>query len=249
MGSHSSLSPRQLKDLDMLWCKPSSVSSNDGLNKALTIMQMNNYSQLPVTGEDRQEVIGAITWKSIGIARANGCQSELVNDYVETDIARLSLDSPLTEALNIVMEYEFAVVFDSSEEMCGIVTTTDLLEKYIQWTKPFVMLDRIEKLLRLLLTQRLPLEVIKETRQGKRPVNSVDDLMFHEYIRIIKDESNWKILHLEGVDKDYFVDTLDRVRELRNSVMHFHPKGISNVETTLLPNMSTYLARLIEQEV
>lgn len=153
-------------------------------------MQMNNYSQLPVTGEDRQEVFGAITWKSIGIARANGCQSELVNDYVETDIARLSLDSPLTEALNTVMEYEFAIVFDSSEEMCGIVTTTDLSEKYIQWTKPFVMLNRIEKLLRLLLAQRLPLEVIKKARQGKRPVNSADDLMFHEYIRIIKEESN-----------------------------------------------------------
>lgn len=37
------------------------VKSNDSLAKALTIMQINNFSQLPVVDEDDEEIVGALT--------------------------------------------------------------------------------------------------------------------------------------------------------------------------------------------
>ena len=50
---------------------PVSVKRNDPLAKATTIMQMHDYSQIPVMRNER-DVKGVVTWSSIGATHAQG---------------------------------------------------------------------------------------------------------------------------------------------------------------------------------
>lgn len=54
---------------------------------------------------------------------------------------------------------------------------------------------------------------------------SVFDLTFGEYIRLLERNDSWSKLGLR-IDRKLFIGNLDKVRQIRNDVMHFDPDGI-----------------------
>ncbi|MCF3334204.1 hypothetical protein L1019_23280, partial [Escherichia coli] len=71
-------------------------------------------------------------------------------------------------------------------------------------------------------------------------VQSVADLTFGEYIRLFENPELWKKTELQ-IDKKIFTKELDKVRIIRNDVMHFDPDGISEENHELLHNFVRFI--------
>ena len=236
---------KQLQILEAATHMPLYVSPGDNLSKAVTIMQMHKYSQLPVINNLRN-ISGSITWESIGTAIANGVKGEKVNDYMQKAVTILSLETPLLDAIDKILANDFAFVVNTTKELCGIVTTADISEQYIRWTKPFVLLEQIENHLRMLMEGKFLLEDIQKNCQDDRLVKNIDDLTFGEYLRLIENPIYWDKLGLGTVDRTYFIKQLNKVREARNDVMHFEPAGLDPEQMSDIQQMADYLKNLLE---
>lgn len=227
--------------------KPTTVNNNDSLDKAITLMMMNNYSQLPVMGGPRK-VIGFISWETIGEARSKGITSNEVKDYKRNSIKLLSRDMPLMQAIWEIYSNDFIVVQETDGTPCGIVTTADVSSQFLTWTEPFMLLEQIENQVRHILNEKILLEDVKKIcQEDGREVNAIDDLTFGEYQRIFENPKHWERIGLKTVNRELFVHMLDDVRIIRNDVMHFDPEGIDEASRSKLKAMADYLNKLTDR--
>ena len=192
-----------------------------------------------------RDLCGYISWETIGSAITNGVVSENVQDYMNPNVKTLTLDTPMLKAIHSVHKHEFAIVIDKTKSITGIVTTTDISSQFLNITEPFLLLEQIENYIRLLLADLFLVEdihkVIGSEVDGLK-INSIDDLTFGQYLRIIEHNSNWEKLKI-NYDKKLFVESLHKVREIRNDIMHFDPSGITKDQHVLLGKVSELLDR------
>ena len=87
------------------------------------------------------------------------------------------------------------------------------------------------------------LEFGKGTGRGDRQIETLSDLTFGEYIRLIENPQRWNKLKI-AIDRATFVDQLNRVRSIRNDVMHFDPEGLDNEDLAFLRDFSRFLKGL-----
>ena len=225
---------------------PKYVDNNDSLKKAITLMQMNKYSQLPVTNKGERGIIGYISWETISEAWINGVKSDRVKDYVKDEIQKIKLDTPLLDAIKTIYEYDFAVVEGKDKSLQGIITTADISSEFLSNTKPFLLLEEIEKSIRVLLNGAFLLEDIKKIcANAEKDITSIDDLSFGDYKRIIENPELWDKLKINA-DKKLLTERLDKIRKIRNEIMHFAPDCIDKDSIVVLNDTSKYLATLIK---
>lgn len=240
---------RKLQVLEAANREPIFLSLDADLVTAITEMRIHNYSQLPITKNGKRGVCGYISWQTIGEAKASGVTSNDVRDYISTNIITLPLNTPLLDAVEAVYKNTFIVVKNEKEELCGMVTTTDLSSQFLTWTKPFILLEEIENQLRQLLDDKFYIEDLKQLCQDSgREVKSIDDLTFGEYLRLIENPKNWNQLSLIGVDKGLFQKQLEEVRKIRNDVMHFEPEGLTDNQTQTLIEIANFLRSLTKYQ-
>lgn len=223
--------------------KPISVQRSSSLNKALTLMMIHNFSQIPVI--ESRTVHGFISWETVGFAKSNGCSSEIVKDYIKKDVPLLDYEEPLLVAVEKIIEKDFALV-KKNGAITGIVTLADISEQFIIGTAPFLIIEQIENHIRNLLNGKFAVDELRnycDDSEKKDKIEKVDDLTFGNYVRIIENRKNWERLNL-SIERVPFVNQLNRVREIRNSVMHFNPDGIKAEQRTDLIKMSNFLSRL-----
>lgn len=206
--------------------RPVSVTRNDKLTKALTIMVNHDFSQLPVMNGTRH-VDGIISWKTIGdAALLHRKKCEFVKDCMDKDVAILPYDSPLPRAIKTIADNDIVLVKDSNNEITGIVTHYDLAERYHTLSEPFLLLAEIEMNLRQLIVRagfpQSVLEAAKDPKDTERTVKNVSNLTFGEYVRLLDNTENWKSIHL-NLSRSAFISEMKRIREIRNEVMHFSP--------------------------
>ena len=226
--------------------KPATVDNSDSLDKAITLMMMNNYSQLPVMGGARK-IVGYISWETIGEARSKGIDTNEVKDYKRDSIRVFRRDIPLMLAIREIYKNDFIVVIENDGTPCGIVTTADVSSQFLTWTEPFVMLEQIENQVRHLLDEKILLEDLKKVCQEEgREVNAIDDLTFGEYQRLFENPKHWERSGLKSVDRTLFVKMFDDVRNIRNDVMHFDPEGIDETSREKLKSMANFLNKLMD---
>lgn len=221
------------------------VTTNTTLQEATTIMLLNDYSQLPVMSNQRN-VLGYISWKTIGPSLANGINTATVKDYVNKDVEILPLDTPLLEAAKIVYKKEFILVRNQDKTLSGIVTTADLSSQFLVTTEPFLLLEQIENHIRKILDGKIPVEELKRFQcdDSPRVIETIDDLNFGEYLLLM--ESHWDSLNLKA-HKKTLIKELDVIREIRNDVMHFSPDGIDENQRRKLALMASYLPTIYQQ--
>jgi predicted transcriptional regulator len=224
---------------------PVTITRDSSLQDATTLMLMNNYSQLPVMSNPKS-VAGFVTWESIGSAVTNGVKSTDVKDYLVTEFTILQYDTPLLAAIKTVIDKEFVLVQKKDKSISGIVTLADISSQFLLLTEPFLLLEQIENLIRLLLDRKFLVENLqgfaKEGKEGQG-IESIDDLTFGEYIRLIENKDNWEKLKLK-IERVAFIKQLNIVREIRNDIMHFDPEGITNEQRETLKNMAKFLTEL-----
>jgi CBS domain-containing protein len=223
---------------------PTSVQPDSTITEAVTLMISNDYSQLPVMTNER-EVKGIVSWKTIGSRLALGKHPSVAREAMEPH-AQISSDASLFMAIPLIVQHEYVLVRGSDRRIVGIVTTTDLSLQFQQMTEPFLLLGEIENHIRRLIDSHFDkdeLSAVKDSSDGQREVSMAADLTFGEYKHMLEDPGRWQRLGL-NIDRVTFIKMLDKVRELRNDVMHFDPDGIPEDDLDVLRNFAHFLRTL-----
>jgi CBS domain-containing protein len=203
---------------------PTAVKPNTTLDEATTLMILQDFSQLPVMQNER-EVKGVISWESIGKCQSLGRQCKEVRDCMEFEVPEVPYSSSLLSAIDIIVKYGYVLVRQTDKIISGIVTTTDLSLQFRQLAEPFILVGEIENYIRRLIDGKFTVEQLSSVRDpndDKRHIDTVADLTFGEYLRLLEKPDNWEHLKIP-VHRQTFIKHLDVVRDLRNDVMHFNP--------------------------
>ena len=220
---------------------PVSVTPDDTVVLAITRMTMNGFSQLPVMTSER-EVRGVISWHSIGRAYANGRNPQRVRECMEK-AHEISIETTFAEATHTIWKYDYVLVRGVDRRITGILTAADLALQFEELAHPFLLIGEIEHHLRHLVRNQFTVEELTEAAMGQEGVRGPDDLTFGGYCQLLGREEWWERLHLM-VDRREFVRRLERVRIIRNDVMHFSPDGIVPEDVEQLDQLVRFLREL-----
>jgi len=108
-----------------------SVTTTSTLYEALMLMGRSNHPRLPVYDEERKEYLGAVTFRSLSRAMAEGKFGERVSDYV-AQAARVESDESVAVIIDRMQKGSTTVAFVYDDgKMIGMVTLTDILEQIL----------------------------------------------------------------------------------------------------------------------
>ena len=206
--------------------KPVTVKPDSQLTEATTLMLTNDFSQLPVMTSDR-DVKGIVSWKSIGTRLALGKKCSYTRECMDPAQV-VEAEASLFEAINIISIHDYVLVRAHDRTICGIVTASDLSQQFRDLSEPFLLIGECEHLIRRLMHGKFKVEELEEVKNSNdtnRTVSGLADLTFGEYVRLLSDKKRWDKLRL-SIDRKEFISRLDKIREIRNDVMHFDPQGI-----------------------
>jgi hypothetical protein len=223
---------------------PVSVSPDAPVVDAVTLMLSNDFSQLPVMTNERT-VKGMISWRSIGARWALAKDGDAVRDFMD-EAFEISADRSMFAALPIIVEQGYVLVRDATIRISGIVTTSDLSIQFQRSAEPFLLLGEIENQIRRLMDGKFTREELaqaKDPTDAERRIESVADLTFGEYLRLLQEPSRWQKLNL-AIDRVMFIKDLDAVRLIRNDVMHFDPDPLPEPDLVTLRKFSKFLQAL-----
>jgi hypothetical protein len=165
-----------------------------------------------------RELKGAVSWMTIATARI-ARSSLTLSDVIEPHPKVVRADNKLLSEINTICSTGFAFVQGADDCFCGIVTAADLAGQFQDLAAPFFQLGEIEGRLRHCIEQAFTIDELR-TGTGKKKLGCADDMMFGDYVFLLKADDRWRKLHV-GLDHDMFIAYLDEARVLRNRVMHF----------------------------
>jgi CBS domain-containing protein len=197
------LSFPKIGDLPSARVPPIGVQAGQTATEAITIMLANDFSQLPVMSG--HTVKGMITWETIGSRLALGqlvlgpegarAQECMVPHH------EIRAETSLLDAIDEVVANQYVLIRDSSNKISGIVTTSDLSVRFHRLAEPFLLLREIENHIRGIIdrgdfTQEELQESSERPGLGKK-VESVNDLNFGDYERLVQNKDRWSRLKIE----------------------------------------------------
>lgn len=216
-----------------------SVSVNDKLDKATTLMLFENYSQLAVM-QGARDVKGMISWESIARRSMQSPPPSTVQDcMIEARIVNAT--DALFDTLPEVEQYGYVLVRDKGK-ITGIVTATDFATELASMSQAFMSIGTIERLIRSRLHPCLNEADLSHLEQHSRALAEKDfgRLTFGENVRLMERPEIWSRLGV-SVDKAEFTKRLSIIAEIRNDVMHFGPDPPSASEKRSLEQMESFL--------
>ncbi len=225
--------------------RPTSVKPDDSLSEAVTLMLANDFSQLPVMTNER-DVKGIIRWSSIGARIALRRNGTYVRELMDRPHQEIRADASIFEVMPIIVQHQYALVRSAEAKITGIITATDLNTTFQQLGEPFLLLGEIENHIRRIIADRFSQDELASARDPSdtnRQVDRVSDLTFGKYIKLLENPGRWARLEIE-IDRAVFCNQLDRVRHIRNDVMHFDPDGIPDEDLDQLRHFSKFLFKL-----
>lgn len=224
---------------------PISVAPDTALTEAVTLMLSNDFSQLPVVTSER-DVKGILSWTSIGARLSLGKGGIYARELMDTPHQEIRADASLFQAIPTIVQYQYVLVRGIDGRITGIVTASDLSLQFQQLAEPFLLLGEIENHVRRIIADRFSNDELASARDPgdtDRKVDGVADLTFGEYIRLLENPDRWVNLKL-SIDRATFCKQLDRVRGIRNDVMHFDPDGIPPEDLERFRDFARFLQRL-----
>ena len=219
------------------------IDMSGELKTAQSLMLRHDYSQLAVTSGPRS-LRGAVTWESIAVAHLRKSDVSLPDAMLHSE--PVGQDRDLLELIPRIVRDGFVFVFGEDRNLCGIITVADLSLEFLSLATPYFLLGEIERRLRRILDERIPVGVFVASiapGDATRSVHSASDLTFGEYVRILEDERHWALLQW-GIERKIFVDALIEVKDLRNEVMHFSPDPFGEDELRSLRTFISLLRQL-----
>jgi CBS domain-containing protein len=220
---------------------PACVAPDGSIQEAITIMLANDFSQLPVMVGER-DVKGVVSWGSIGARLALGKKGSTAREFMDSH-QEIRADASLFQAIPIIVAHQYVLIRGADNRITGIVTASDLSLQFQQLTEPFLLLGEIENHVRQILGDKFGTNELAGACDPSAPekqINCVADLTFGEYIRLMEDPDRWGQLNI-ALDRATFCKQLDRMRKIRNDVMHFDPDGIPLEDLNHLRDFARFL--------
>jgi CBS domain-containing protein len=222
-----------------------SVAPDATIEEAFTLMLQHDFSQLPVMSTPTAPK-GVFSWRTFGESRVFGQAPKVVRECMTTDYRTVDAGRGVLEVLDDIVRQEFVLVRDESARISGIVTTTDLSEAFGSHFEPFARIGDVESAFRRIIAAHFSLDIIRaaaDPRDTNRTVESVDDLTFGEYTRLLEDPANWRRLPFQ-LDRKRFMEGANRVGALRNDVMHFSPDPLEPDDLDFLRTFAAFIRDL-----
>lgn len=215
------------------------VGPQTSLREAMSKMIAHQVSHLPVmVGE--HAIKGMLRWKDIGkyLLLADGNLEDPVSKamVVAKDVQMTAL---FLAVIPEIIQHGCVLVRDGKSRVSGIVTKKDLGRALQSHAAPFVTLGEIERCLRALIERgEFTAEELRQQAldpANPREVNQVADLTLGEYQRLMSKDDAWSRIGLK-VTKKTFTEQLEKVRLVRNDVMHFGPDSPTDEDRQVLEN-------------
>lgn len=225
---------------------PVCVTPNASLQEVVTLMMTNDFSQIPVLSGPR-EIKGVVSWKSIGMRLALLKTGQIAQDLMHVPII-VTRDEPMFSAISVIAMHDYVLVQGQDKALCGIVTASDLNEKFLNLAEPFLLIGEIENGLRKLMHGKFTVSDLGSVRAAgddSRGIESPADLTIGEHLRLLENPANWEKLKVR-IDRSVFIKQLHRVREIRNDVMHFDPDDLEDAELRFIREFAQFMKRLRE---
>lgn len=215
-----------------------SVGPHSTIREAITIMVLNDFSQLAVLVNPRK-LRGVVTWRSIAQAMHQKADPTFA-DAIDPLVEAVPYDRDLFEVLPSLRKRDFVFVKDESEIIAGIVTTADVAQRYGEMATPFFQLGELDQTLRWVLSRAIDVETIQQL--CNRTITSFDQLSMGDYQRVMENRDVWERLGWP-LDRATFISRLREIRLIRNKVMHFHPDPVPEDAVDKLRRFNSLLHR------
>ncbi|MEV6258543.1 CBS domain-containing protein [Nocardia sp. NPDC051911] len=202
------------------------VPSSVDLTYVKTLMLQHQFSQVAVIDEDGT-YHGAVTWESIGQAHIASDDPTLANATVSALV--VDHDALLLDQIDAIYDRGFIFVRDQDRvRVTGILTASDLTRQFGTLARPFILIEEAENRLRRAADEHFDLEDFKGSvaNHQKSRVKDASDLTFGNYVFLLRDPDRWRKLGWR-LDRSQVVDLLERVRNVRNDLMHFATDPLS----------------------
>lgn len=232
--------------------KVDTVVKDEPLLNAIKLMAKYDFSQVPIVKRDgfaelcEDNIYGVLSMESIcgEMIHTDFNVSRPISKFVKEG-AKWSKSRDTDMIKDVVGEllktdYEYVLVLDENRVVKGLVTYYDITTRYVEMIEPFSEIESVEKELRNKLSVLSPVELgtaeteMKMRNTGRMEyippiVKEVDNLEFHEYQYLIN--KFWDRLGFPCYLKD-LNRVLPRVNWIRNSIMHFRQKGLTDADRT-----------------
>lgn len=215
------------------------ISPSATYEEAITRMAINGYSQLPVLSGTRN-LQGAVTWESITRARHADPSAPFSKAVI---LAReVRYDRHLVDIIPMLAESDFVLVRDEKNNIAGIVTATDVAATYGEMATPFFLIGEFDQLLRQILAVKFDITYAASLcdQEGKRTIESFDDLSIGDYQQVLQNKDAWEVLGWP-LDRKVFLKRVNDLRLFRNDLMHFNPDPLPQDAVRKIRNMITLL--------
>jgi CBS domain-containing protein len=226
------------------------VDCNDTVKKALDLMKLKDFSQLPVTKEGK--LFGAISFaiimKKLSSQASNPPFSKIKVKDLMDEPHFVSLEEDLFNLFERLANESFLLI--ETECPTGeILTSYDALMFFRTISEDFVVINGIENILRKIISLEFNEECFRTTAQScfakwdkNRIPHKTNEMTFSAYIRFFNEQ--WgKFGHLLG-EKESFIGKIKKARDIRNKVCHFNG-SISDEDKLYIKSFLDELEKII----
>ncbi len=218
-----------------------SVSPSSSYDEAITLMLLNDYSQLAVM-TTAHSTPRAVTWQSIARARHADPSGKFGSAIVDASTRRF--DTELVDVLPLLESEDFVFVKDETNRVSGIVTTADVVRAYGELATPFFLIGELDRLLRQIVSENFSMAdiVLACDETGERNLRTFDDLTMGDYERVLQNTTHWQSLGWP-LHRATFAARLSELRKVRNDLVHFNPDPVPEQTVSQIRHMLQVLRR------
>jgi len=193
------------------------AKADESLANAQTTMLRHGFSQLPVNGAGRGDVI---SWRSIALASLLGMPARVEDCLERADTC--SIDDGLLTLIPRIVERDYVLVTSEDGALCGIVTAADIAREFNSLAGPFLVVGQCEQELRELVRERISVDALRPfaPRWARDDLDPVQHMSLGEIEKALHKSTNWQRLDIT-LSQDELLEWLASVRELRNQIAHF----------------------------
>ena len=223
---------------------------------ALDRMMDTSFSQLPVVDE-HGHVIGVFSYRSYAI-RTLEFRGQKV-DATELTVAECMERAefiPPDDYIDTNRATDWGqidyILVGERIDLKGVLTTSDVFGRLTDFAEAFVLLYEIELDLRDVIQMVLSAAELQAVFQelsppNSRPVQSLEDFQFGQYVGLITNKSRWpQFEQLFRSTRDATLVDLNRVNDLRNVVFHFR-RQVTTRDTDRMRRFRDRLRMRMEQ--
>ncbi|WP_131803757.1 CBS domain-containing protein [Pseudofrankia sp. BMG5.36] len=218
-----------------------SVPPSAQINEVTTLMWQHQFSQIPVLEGDSY-LHGVVTWESL-FRLYQSSKERTVANAMERSCAEIRDHDNLLAVLPKIAMDDYAIVRNRQLKVVGIVTTADVATRFGVVAEPFFVIGEIERRLRAFLAPVFDGTPMLKKSCGKNK-ESVSQLMFGEYVKLLSDEDNWQKLGWDHINRALFVKIVDEVRNVRNAVAHFRARPLTPAESQRVHELLAMLKKI-----